>query len=582
MQNTLSIQQENLNKRLPIIVGFLLLISAILLYRFASFQWLSPDVARELELRGEANYGSIRRLPAVRGLIYDRQGQPLAINTLQYEISASPNLITQERQIAIQLGAILNRDELELARLLELNVPWVQIARPVSAEVGQQIADLDLFGVLIEPLARRFYPQGALAGQVIGFTIEGEEGLQGVVGIEGYYNDQLQGRIVNQAVSVLPFELPSDLSNDTQRGKDIILTIDRDIQYWVEAELLLAINESGSTKGTIIVMDPRNGDILAMASYPQLDPNNFSEIKDQSLLKNAAVSEVYEPGSVMKVITVALGLEYGAITPDWTYNDQGVIELGGIRIQNWDRLAKGVVDTAQVLIQSLNIGATEIALALGPDNFYSGMRQFGFGEFLRVDLMGEEAGKVKSPGDPEWSDSDLGTNSFGQGIAVTPLQMITAVSALANDGLMYRPRVVRQIVDNDNLITVQPSVLKRPVSAETANFLAETMKRVVEEGATKAQLPGYSIAGKTGTAQIPSPVGYESGASIVTFVGFFPSDDPQVAILVKLDRPVGYWGSEVAAPVFKRLAERLVLLLEIPPDELRYALASEGGVINNR
>jgi cell division protein FtsI/penicillin-binding protein 2 len=323
-------------------------------------------------------------------------------------------------------------------------------------------------------------------------------------------------------------------------------------------------------------MDPRNGDILAMASQPEFNPNNFADIEDPDLLRNPAITDVYEPGSVMKVLTIASALEKGAITPDWTYNDQGRLELGGVVIENWDNNAYGVVDVAQILIQSLNIGATNVALEMGTDAFYSMMRTFGLGQKTGIDLYNEESGIIKVPGDSDWSESDLGTNSFGQGVSVTPIQMITAFAAIANDGIMRQPRVVKQIITDDGIQEAQPITIRRVLSEETANTITDMMVRTINEGVPQAILPGYTIAGKTGTAEIPTALSYEQGAnsSITSFIGFLPADDPQVVILVKLDRPNAYWGSRVAAPVFKRLVDRLVILLEIPVDDVRRGLAN--------
>ena len=580
MQRTLSPQQEIIRSRLPWVVFGLVFLSSFLLYQLANFQLLPPDVARELEQRGAANSGSIRRIPAERGIIYDRGGQPLAFNALEYGIGISPNLVADPQGLATQLGIILQRDNFDIFQLIDSDQQWVLVQRPVDAELGQQIVALDDIAITVDPIPRRFYPQGALAGQIIGFTIEEDDNLQGVMGVEGQYNDQLAGRVLNQEISDVPFDLPEDAPTG-QEGKDIVLTIDRDIQFWVETELLLAVEESGSTGGTIIVMDPNNGDILAMASYPPFDPNNFENVENPDLLRNPAISETYEPGSVIKVITVAGALEDGVIDPSWTYNDTGVLEIGGIRIENSDRLANGVVDVTQVLVKSLNVGAATISQTMGPDSFYSTLRAFGFGSNTNIDLFGEDSGSLKVPGD-DWSESDLGTNSFGQGMSATPLQVITAFSSIANGGLMRQPRIVSQIVDGEEVINAQPASLGRPISAETARIVTEMMVRTVEEGIPAASVPGYTVAGKTGTAEIPSPIGYESGpnSSIVTFVGFLPADDPQVVVLIKLDRPDGYWGSVVAAPVFRRLATRLVNLLEIPNDEIRRQLTAEGGVVN--
>lgn len=580
-------RQEIINRRMPIVVFFLATISGLLLFAVSRYQWLPPEVQREFLLRGQANVSSVRRLPAERGLIFDRQGQPLAFNTIEYEIGVSPNLITRDKRldVARQLGVILQRDEYELLQLLNSNTSWQLIARPVSAQIGQQIADLNIFGLIINPLSKRFYPQGELMSQVLGFVIESNDNTRGAMGVEGSYNQTLAGRTLQEQVSAIPFGLPSDTKPTGQRGMSLVLTIDRDIQFWVEEELRRALEQTGATRGTVIVMNPRNGDILAMASLPSFDPNNFIRVSDPALLRNPAISETYEPGSVMKVLTIAAALEQGVITRDWTYNDQGVLTVGGINVRNWDRRAYGLVDVTTLLVDSLNVGAATVAMSMGTDEFYSRMRAFGIGQPTRVDLTGEEAGIMKVPGDPDWSEANLATNSYGQGLSVTPLQMLTAVNAIANDGLMMQPRIVYQIIDGDKVIDAQPSALGRVISKQTADIVTEMMVQVVERegGVARARVNGYTIAGKTGTAEIPSPTGYETGpnSSIVTFVGFLPADDPHISVLIKLDRPNEYWGSIVAAPVFRQVAERLVILLGIPNDQTRQLLQADGGRVNS-
>jgi cell division protein FtsI/penicillin-binding protein 2 len=430
----------------------------------------------------------------------------------------------------------------------------------------------------MDPVPHRSYPQGPVAGQIIGF-VGGD--LRGYYGVEGHYNDQLSGRVSDRRVSNIPFDVPI-IDWEQDRGRDVVLTIDRDVQYIAESELLADIISSGSTGGTVIVMNPRTGDILALANYPSFDPNTYFEVQDEEQLTNPAISEQYEPGSVFKVLTMAAALEVGTITPDWGYNDTGEIDVGGIKIYNWNRGSFGYTTATQALVDSLNVGMATINVLVGPTNFYTMMDKFGIGRLTGIDLEGEQAGQMATPGDDTWSESDLGTNAFGQGVAVTPLQMITAVSAIANGGLMMQPRVVHQVIDGGEVIQARPANLGRPISAETARQVTDMMVAVVRDGLDdQASVPGYTIAGKTGTAQIPTPIGYEEATSIVTFIGFFPADDPQVIVLIKLDRPAEYWGSLVAAPAFQRLAERLVLLLEIPTDDVRHQLASEGGAVNH-
>ena len=283
------------------------------------------------------------------------------------------------------------------------------------------------------------------------------------------------------------------------------------------------------------------------------------------------------------MITVAIGLETGAITPDWTYNDTDLMEVGGIPIVNWDRRAYGLVDVRTLLINSLNRGAASVALATEPEPFYAGMQDFGFGSLTRIDLIGEEAGIMRVPGDPNWNEADFAANSYGQAISVTPIQMAAAIAGIANDGLIYQPHLMQYIVDGDEIRPARP-VVNRVISSETANIVTDMMVDVINEGAPLAQVPGYTIAGKTGTAQIPNTLGYEGGfpgQTRASFVGFFPADDPQVVVYIMLDRPrTSEFGSQTAAPLFSTVAQRLALQLGIPTDEIRLRLQAEGGAVN--
>ncbi|MFW5708725.1 MAG: peptidoglycan D,D-transpeptidase FtsI family protein [Chloroflexota bacterium] len=573
-------QQQLLRQRLSWVAIGMIVLAILLLFRVVWFQFPQPPrVVAEFALQREANAGSTELIESPRGRIYDRSGNPLAVNTIQYRVFISPNIIADIGQTASDLARILNRDELEMFNLLRNSTNPSEFLGVVDADAWQQIRDLNLLAIRMDRIQQRVYPQGALGAQVIGFVNGTGEDARGNYGVEGYYQAQLAGQVVEQEVSNIPFELPEDFSI-IEGGADLVLTIDRDVQFLAESELQRAITETGATRGTIIVMNPRNGDVLAMASYPTFDPNAFFDVSNPDLLGNPAIGNVYEPGSVFKVLTVAAGLETGAISPDWTYNDQAMLEIGGVQIWNWDRQARGLVDTRRILVDSLNVGAANIALSMEEEQFYGMLNRFGIGTPTRIDLQGEEGGIMRTPTDitGEWSPSDLATNSFGQGLSVTPLQMLTAVNAIANDGLIMQPRVVYQIIDGEQIITSDPTVLRRAVSSETAQIVRDMMVAVVEGDVdARARVPGYTVAGKTGTAEIASPIGYERDAWIMSFVGFFPADDPQVSVLVKLDRPTsGRWASEVAAPVFSRLASRLAILLEIPTDEVRQALQEEG------
>ncbi len=580
MQQTTSLPQEMLKRRMPVVVVVLIVTSLVLVVRLILFQApQDPAVAAYIQA-AQSNYYDLQRQISARGQIYDRNMQPLAANTLRYRIGISPSLVDDPEEVAAQLSAILGRDVLEMRAVLDRDSSYELLATNLEPSVWRQLDQLNLQAFRPEQLPRRLYPQGALTSQVIGFVAGEDDTYRGYSGVEGFYESDLAGRIRDENVPVIPFEIPPD-ERALDRGANLVLTLDRDIQYLAQQELQAAIESTGSQSGTIIVMNPVTGDVLAMVSYPSFDPNNIAAVEDPRLLNNPAISAVYEPGSVFKVLTVAAALDSGTITPDWTYNDTGLITVGGEDTQNWDRNAYGVVNAEQLLVNSLNVGAATIAVEMGPDNFYARIRGFGIGQSTRIGLEGEEEGVIRVPGDSVWSPSDLATNSYGQGLSTTPLQMLNAVNVIANGGLLMQPRIVSQIIEDDRARNLEPIVIRRVISQQTAETVTNWMVSVVNNGLDDAaSVPGYTIAGKTGTAQIPNPIGYEQNSFIMTFVGFFPADDPRLSVLVKLDRPTSAsWASQTAAPVFARLAERLVIMMEIPTDTVRVELAAQGGVV---
>jgi cell division protein FtsI/penicillin-binding protein 2 len=267
---------------------------------------------------------------------------------------------------------------------------------------------------------------------------------------------------------------------------------------------------------------------------------------------------------------MAAGLDSGTIIPETTIYDGGAIEVGGRTIYNWDRNSYGTVDMTTVLGKSLNVGAAQVAVMLGKDRFYTYVRRFGFGRITEVDLDSEGPGTLKTPGDPDWHESDLGTNSFGQGIAVTPLQMTMAVAAVANGGLLMKPHAVQKIIEGDRDLSVQPTVVRRVILSQAARTLTEIMVTAVNQETELAQVPGYRVAGKTGTAQIPIPGGYHPTLTVASFAGYLPADDPALVILVVIHKPqTSPWGGHVAAPVFARIAQQLMILFDVPPDDIR-------------
>ncbi|MEP0763814.1 MAG: penicillin-binding protein 2 [Chloroflexota bacterium] len=584
------IRDETLSRRLTLVGVVLIGISLVLLVRLLSFQFrMNPEIKQALEDQAKNRYQQTVEVLPKRGQIFDRNGHLLATNSFEYRIGISPNQVVDRQAVAIALAPLVGLPENRLYDLLQPNAdgtfpPYVLLASRVSAEVGQAIADLSVPGIIIEPLPIRIYPQGELTAQVVGFFAgsDGARASQGYYGVEGYYQTLLAGQSKRVTKSNIPLlEESQTQATRVRDGMDLILTIDRDLQYLAQ-EVLMGFLEKDptATGGTILIMNPRNGEILAMANYPYFQPGDLSE-ENMKYARNQAVADVYEPGSVFKVVTMALALDAGTHDLDWSYYDPGCFEAGGVAICNWDRTSHGNPDFAQVFIDSLNTGTATIYKEIGPYTVYPKLREFGIGSPTGVDLEGESPGILVEPGDPLWSEAQFLNNSYGQGVSVTPLQMLTAANAIANDGLIMQPHIVKARIDSGQVIETQPAATHRPISEEAAHKARDIMVRVLRESnEIEFEFPGYTIAGKTGTAEIPAPYGYEPfapGNSIASFLAFLPADDPVVSILIKLDRPWGYWGSLTAAPLAQELLERLVVLMEIPPDNLRYQLVAQGG-----
>lgn len=556
----------------------------------------------------EAAEDTEAEIEPVRGLIYDRDGDLLATNVPMYYLEVEVFQLTQasRKQIAAVLARTLVLPYEDLAH--QLNTDWgslgqyrIRLTREVDGgerwpiTIDQVAADVlksflldpeapDLSGLKPVPAPRREYPASALAGHVLGFV--NQEG-KGYFGIEGFYDNWLGGKAITVERGYIPPE--ARIQPDTPTGVNLVLTLDLDIQQMTDDILQKAIEDSGSEAGQIIVMDPRNGEILAMAILPSLDPNNYEpwltelgleaddlETEEDELVINPAVGGQFEPGSTFKILTMAAAIDAGVIEPEDQFIDRGVIEVGGVKIRNWNGGAWGPQTMVGCIQHSLNVCLAYVASEkLGAAPFYDYLTAFGMGRVTGIDLSGEVSGQMRTPRHPEWTEADLGTNSFGQGISVTPVQLIAAVGAVANEGVMVQPHIVRAVVGPEGAYWPNPTTLGRPISAESARTITEMLVQSVEGEAKYAHVNGYEIAGKTGTAQIPNESGYDDRWTIASFIGWGPVSDPRFVVLVRLDKPESSpWGSVVAAPVFRDVVERLVAMLEIPPDSVREQIAA--------
>jgi cell division protein FtsI/penicillin-binding protein 2 len=531
-----------------------------------------------------------------RGDIYDRWGRLLAGSTLVYEVGVQVDNVENPDSIAfaldkaladhpeydyagysddiltaihkatlagtsyVQLADFVTPDE--LAELQKWALNYANLPNVDYGEAGRPSLD----GLVYRPRLQRYYPENELASNVMGFV--NREGT-GVYGVEAEFNDLLAGVPQSVWITLDPYQVTE--IPELQGGADIVLTIDREIQAAAETALKNGIEKSGADGGVLLVMDPNTGEMLAMASMPSLDPNeywNYAKVFTGQTPYNRAISQDYEPGSVFKVLTMAAALDYGAVTPETEYIDTGAISVGGITIHNWDWGAWGPQDMQGCMAHSLNVCLTWVATQLKAGPFYQYMQNFGFGRMTGIDLAGEAPGRLKLPGDTDWYEADLGTNAFGQGVAVTPIQMVMAISAVANGrGEMMAPHVMRSMVREGYQYTPTPQVVGQPITAETAQSLTNMLEASLESESSDALVDGYRVAGKTGTAEIATPEGYTGDATNASFVGWGPVSNPRFLVYVWLEKPTSSpWGSVVATPVFHEMVNQLVLLMDIPPD----------------
>ncbi len=567
-----------------ILVGILVLVGLGVVAQMIRIQ--NSAQAKIFIAQGDRYAGEFQMVYPERGEIYDRNGHLLAGNRTVYEVGVSLAEMNDPQAMAYTLGLYLGLSYDEVYNKL-VNAPdnleYVVVQDYVGAETVnslqqliQQLQDADdnrLNGLGFKPHFQRSYPENALASNVLGFvTRDG----RGYFGIEEKYNDLLAGNPVQVWVPRDPnkaIDIPR-----VPNGTTLVLTINRDLQAKVESILDKALTDYGSENGTIIVMDPRNGEILAMAATPRMDLNNYGNyfsLYDNGSQYNRSIGMAYEPGSVLKVLTMAAALDTGTVRPETTFVDTGSIEVGGITIRNWNRDSWGQQDMIGCLQHSLNVCLAWVSTQMGMQNFYGYMERFGLGHPTGIDLAGEAAGRLKIPGDTDWYPVDLGTNAFGQGVTVTPLQMLMSVSSIANGGKMVTPHVLYAMLRDGHQYNVPSQYAGSPITAKTAHTLNEMLAVSLEKESSQALVPGYRLAGKTGTAQIPTEYGYDATHTNVSFVGWGPVDDPQFMVYIWLQKPsASIWSSETAAPVFSEVAEQSVILLNIPPDVVRSQLVN--------
>ncbi len=559
-----STARNQTNLRLYLLAGILLLWGGVICLRLVYLQIFSYG---EFEQRAQHQQQRTIEVAARRGVIYDRTGRELAMSVAVDSAFAVPTEIPDLAATISLISRITRADPRELLAKCKAGRTFCWVSRKADVETAGRIRSLNLRGIYFQKESKRFYPKRELAAQVIGYVGTDDEGLSG---IEREYDDRLGGKPGRMLISVdARRKWFGSVEKQPDPGENVVLTLDEKIQYIAERELEAVIAQTHAESGTVIVENPRTGEILALANRPTFNPNLSREITPPKL-KDHAVSDVYEPGSTFKLVTISAALQEKLTRPDEMFDCQmGSIVINGRRIHDWKRF--GTLSVADILVHSSDVGAIKIALRLGDERLYKYIRGYGFGQQTGIELPGETRGLAKPL--ERWSKVSIGAISMGQEIGVSPLQLAAMTSTIANDGVWVAPRIVAATTrpqSTPQTIAFHPEEQRRVLSPMTAAQMKQMMESVVLRGTgKKAILEGYSSAGKTGTAQKVDPATgtYSRTKYIASFTGFAPVNNPTITVAVIIDSPVGpHHGGEVGGPVFQRIAQQVLEYLHTPHD----------------
>jgi len=604
---------------------FLTFVSAFLLVVIRLFQIQILD-HKDYKALAEGQYTYQTEIPAERGSILSSDGYVLAGTKKHYLLFAEPKRISDPSKTANALAEIItnfrykkeslgeedsvskendeensslsneeyfSKDEMfqkyynEIYESISQDLMWVPVVKNITPEEKELIENSGLEGFGFDEFPVRYYPEDRLASHVLGFVGSDEKGEKiGYSGIEGMLNDHLKGkpgRILEEADALgNPILMGSYKKIPPSQGKDIVLTINRAVQYLIEKELKEGVEEYNAKSGSVIVMEPQTGEIIAMANYPDYSPENFNEkvkIDENSErknveLKNLSISDTYEPGSVMKPLTVSAAIDLGIVSPTTTFVDSGPVRYSDYYIDNWDHKHHGVQTIVELLQKSNNIGAAWVGHQVGRDNLYKYFSNFGIGTRTGVDLQGEDTGSLRSAKD--LTDIDLANISFGQGVSATALQVLSAFNAIANGGYLMQPKIIDQIIDGDEVTEIPPKVIRRVLSQETSDTMVELLEKAAEGGEAKFFiLKEYRISGKTGTAEIPEEGKYAASRTNATFAGFL-TDSKRFSLIVRLQEPKkSVYASETSVRIWMEIASELVKFYGIAPDNVNTDIKTE-------
>jgi cell division protein FtsI/penicillin-binding protein 2 len=556
--------------RYPFAFAFLVFLFALVISRLFYWQVVKAEMLSEF---AQSQYGGSVKLLPKRGEIKTSDGFSIVSNKVSYLVFVNPAEV-KDKNLTIQtFSSLLNVEKASVSARLLPDKFWVPIQSGIDAKEKSEIEKAQLPGVGFEEHYARFYPEASIAAHLVGFVGKNDDGQdKGYVGLEGFYDRLLRGRegysIELHDALGRPIISKRALMTNGSDGSSLLLSVDRSIQFLIERKLKESIETYGASGGMIGIMNPQTGDILAMASSPSFSPSEYWKY-DQSLYKNPFITNTYEPGSTLKPIVMSSALDAGLITPQTKCNIcSGPVSVSGYDLHTWDDKYYKNTNMIEVIQHSDNTGMVFVAQKLGADRMISYLTKFGIGSMTDIDLQGETASPLKPRN--TWYDVDLATTGFGQGISVTPIELLTAFSVLANNGKLMQPRVVTAIENaNGEVLKVQPKVKGTPISEKTAKVMTEILVNAVDKGEAKwTKLKGYRVAGKTGTASIPVKGHYDSSSTIASFIGFAPAESPKFIMLVILEKPTtSIYAAETAAPVFFDIAADLLSYYGIPPSE---------------
>ena len=521
-------------------------------------------------ISSDANYLKTSRIVPERGKIYDKNGEPMAVNKSSYLFYIEPKKIKDTKEFVKRVDAVLQMGEASLEAKVDSNKNWIAVKDGLDRTQKQSLQDLGLNGLGFEDRFQRSYPESSLSAHLLGFVGKDSQGENlGYFGIEGYYNKGLVvfPGILKSDRDLLgrPIFIGTQQKLDSENGRDLFLTIDKPVQEIIKTRLRKGLEKYKAKEGCILLVNPQTLEVLALSCLPDFDVEHYYNFSEE-FFKNPAISNLYEPGSTFKPLILAAALEENSVRPADFYDEKGPVQIGEYTIKTWDDKYEGRISLTRILEKSSNVGMVHVGQQLGQKKIFAYLKKYGFDRPTGIDLQGESYGNLKP--ETAWYPIDFATVSFGQGIAITPIQMIRAFAVLVNGGKMFKPYIVQKIGSGEDEKNISSKLEKQVISAKTSETIKKMLLSAVENGEIRWAKPkGYQIAGKTGTAQIPIKGHYDPTKTVASFIGFAPVSNPKFLALVILREPESSpWGSETAAPLFFDVAKELLVYYNIAPE----------------